>query len=73
MDFKPFGKIVEFIELNNYPLEIEEYSKLPDLVLETINNVGKVIDCNQNSLRFINNIEHKIKSKNIIGEIFSKF
>jgi hypothetical protein len=29
MDFKPFGKIVEFIELNNYPLEIEEYSKLP--------------------------------------------
>jgi hypothetical protein len=51
----------------------EEYSKIPDLVLETINNVGKVIDCNQNSLRFINNAEHKDKSKNIIGEIINKF
>jgi hypothetical protein len=51
----------------------EEYSKIPNLILETMNNVAKVIDCNQNSLRFINNAEHKVKSKNIIGEIISKF
>jgi hypothetical protein len=51
----------------------EEYSKIPDLVLATINNVGKIIDCNQNGLRFMNNADHKDKSKNIFSEIMKKF
>jgi hypothetical protein len=65
--------IPKFTDWNTSGILFEEYSKIPDLILETMNNVGKVIDCNQNSLRFINNAEHKSKSKNIIGEIISKF
>ena len=50
----------------------EEYSKLPDLILETINNIDRVITSYQDALRFINNFEHKEKSKQIISRILNK-
>jgi hypothetical protein len=50
----------------------EDYMQIPKLVFETINNVSNVIECNQNNLRFINNLEHKDKSKEIINKIFSR-
>ncbi len=51
----------------------DEYLNIPRLVFDTVNNVSKVITCNQNSLRFINNIDNKEKSKEIINKIFNKF
>jgi hypothetical protein len=57
---------------NQSGIIFEEYSKIPELILQTINDVSAVIICNQDSLKFLNNTEHKKKSKEIIIKILDR-
>jgi hypothetical protein len=62
----------KFTDWSESGIIFEEYANLPKLVIDTINNVSRVVISNHKLLKFLNNNDHKNKVKEIIYEAINK-